>query len=398
MECGEVTYAMAKALINYRILEWASDRAGVDADGLGAKLNTSVDRIASWLSGAEKPTFRQAQKLAAALNIPFGFLFLNNPPVDEVSIPDLRTVGSDPTQKLDLNFRDLLKDVMFKRDWYRDFMIEVDGKPRPFVGRFALSDDAKVIARDMRRTLLPPDGDMPHAANSEALLSELMKAAEAAGVWVMRNGVVGNNTRRPLSVRQFRGFAISDPHVPLIFINGKDAKAAQLFTLAHELTHIWLGESGVSNVQIGERDFGAKRTVEQKCNEVAAEFLVPEASIRGSWRTDYTFSNNLDNNVLLYRVSRIVIARRAFDLGLCKEDEYRRLYAFEQAQWDRDAAEDGGGGGNFYLNLPIRNGSRFTNSVVSQAISGQLLLRQAALLLNTQPASLVKFHQKRLAA
>lgn len=394
---GKLICAMAKALINNRILEWASDRAGLDADGLSGKLNTSVDRVASWLSGDEKPTFRQAQKLAAALNIPFGFLFLNNPPADEVAIPDLRTVGGDPARKLDLNFRDLLKDVMFKRDWYRDFMVEMDGEPRPFVGRFALTADAKVIAADMRRTLLPPDGDMPRAANSEALLSELMKAAEAAGVWVMRNGVVGNNTRRPLSVRQFRGFAISDPLVPLIFINGKDAKAAQLFTLAHELAHIWLGESGISNVQIGETDFGVHRTVERKCNEVAAEFLVPEVSIRESWRADHSFSDNLDNNVRRYRVSRIVIARRAFDLGLCDEDEYRRLYGIEQAQWDRDAAEDDGGG-DFYRNLPIRNGSRFTNSVVGQAISGQLLLRQAAALLNTQPASLVKFHQKRQAA
>lgn len=389
---------MAPALINSKILQWASDRAGLDADALSGRLNTSADRIASWLAGEDRPTFKQAQKLATALNIPFGFLYLREPPKDEVAIPDLRTVGSDPALKLDLNFRDLLKDVLFKRDWYREFVQEIDGEPLPFVGLFAVSEEAKVIALHMRKTLFPPDGEIPRAANSEALLTDIMRAAEAVGVWVMRNGVVGNNTRRPLSVRQFRGFAISDQLVPLIFINGKDAKAAQLFTLAHELAHIWVGQSGVSNVLIGETDFGVHRAVEKKCNEVAAEFLVPEASIRATWHSNLRFTDNLEVNVRRYRVSRIVIARRAFDLGLCSEDDYRALYGVEQAQWDRDADADSPGGGDFYRTLPIKNGSRFTNSVVNQAISGQLLLRHAAALLNTQPASLMKFHQKRRAA
>ena len=388
---------MAHALINSRILQWASDRAGLDADELSGRLHTSVDRVASWIGGEEKPTFRQAQKLAAALNIPFGFLYLKEPPTEEIAIPDLRTVGSDPARDLDLNFRDLLKDVLFKRDWYRDFILEIDGEPLPFVGSFEIGEDAKVVADHMRKTLFPPDGEMPRASNSEALLTALMRAAEAAGVWVMRNGVVGNNTRRPLSVRQFRGFAISDPLVPLIFINGKDAKAAQLFTVAHELAHIWLGQSGISNVLIGETDFGVHRVVERKCNEVAAEFLVPEASLRETWHKNLAFAENLEASVRRYRVSRIVIGRRAFDLGLCNENDYRALYAVEQAQWDRDAADDDGGG-DFYRNLPMRNGNRFTSAVVSQAISGNLLLRQAAALLNTQPASLVKFHQRRRAA
>src|SRR5699024_3916533 len=105
-------------------------------------------------------------------------------------------------------------------------------------------------------------------------------------IWVMRNGVVGNNTHRPLSVQQFRGFAISDPVVPLIFINGKDAKAAQIFTFAHELAHIWLGSTGISNVLIGETDYGVHSALERKCNKIAAEFLVPEAGFAAQWHAD----------------------------------------------------------------------------------------------------------------
>jgi len=388
---------MAKALVNNAMLAWASERAGMPAEEISERMGASLDRVNAWLSGEDKPTFRQAQTLAGILNVPFGFLFLEHPPVEEIPLPDLRTVGGDPARKLDLNFRDLLKDVLFKRDWFRDFLEQIDGEPLPFVGSFGLDANPKDVAKNMRETLLGADGALPPARNWEAYLSELMKAAEAAGIWVMRNGIVGSNTHRPLSVAQFRGFAISDPLVPLIFINGRDAKAAQIFTLAHELAHIWLGESGISNVNIGQVDFGVHRALERKCNQIAAEFLVPADVFRQHWQADRSFNENIEWNTRQFRVSRVVIGRRAFDLRLCTDDEYRQLYATERAQWERDD-EAAGGGGDFYRTLPMRNGQRFTNSVVNQAISGQLLLRQAAALLNTQPASVVKFYRKRQAA
>lgn len=388
---------MSKALINSEMLVWGSERAGVDAEALADRMGIRIDRVHQWLSGEDSPTFRQAQEIAKALNLPFGFLFLDRPPEDVVALPDLRTVGSDPARNLDHNFKDLLKDILFKVDWFKEYLKEIDGDPLPFVGSFKLGDPTKAIAANMREVLFGPSQEIPPARNWEDFLTELMRAAEGVGVWVMRNGVVGSNTRRPLSVAQFRGFAIADPVAPLIFINGRDAKAAQIFTLAHELAHIWLGATGISNVEIGKTDFGVHSKIERKCNEVAAEFLVPEASLRASWMADVTFASNLDANVRRYRVSRIVIGRRAFDLGLCAEDDYRRLYAIEQASWDRES-EETGGGGDFYRTLPIRNGARFTRSVVNQAAAGQLLLSHAATLLNAQPAALMKFHKRQQVA
>jgi len=386
---------MTKALINSEMIVWAADRADMSLEAVSEKMKVDVGQVAAWFDGSDQPSFAQAQKLARLLHTPFGFLYLKRPPAEELPIPDLRTVGGDPTTTLDHNFRDLLKDVMFKRDWYRDYCIEVDGEELPFVNSFDLKSNPTLVAQDMKRVLFRgEDFDLKSVPNWEAYLTVLMRKAEDAGIWVMRNGVVGSNTTRGLSVSQFRGFAISDKIVPLIFINGADAKAAQIFTIAHELAHIWLGESGVSNVRIGDADYGTHRALERRCNQIAAEFLVPEDGLRSMWIGANPAGSNIDAGSRHYRVSRIVIARRAYDLGLISEVDYKRYYAFESRRWE----EETGSGGDFYRTLPVRNGGRFTHSVVNEAVSGRLLLRQAAALLNTQPGSVMKFHSRRQAA
>lgn len=386
---------MTKALINSDMIVWAADRAGITAEAVSEKMKADPGHVAEWFEGSDQPSFAQAQKLAKLLHIPFGFLYLKRPPTEDLPIPDLRTVGGDPATNLDHNFRDLLKDVMFKRDWYRDFCIEIDGDELPFVSSFNLKSNPADVALDMKRVLFRgEDFNLKSVANWEAYLTVLMKRSEDAGIWVMRNGVVGSNTTRGLSVSQFRGFAISDTIVPLIFINGADAKAAQIFTLAHELAHIWLGESGISNVRIGDTDYGTHRALERHCNQIAAEFLVPADSLIARWVGSHSAGSNIDANCRYFRVSRIVIARRAYDLDLISEDQYKRYYSVESRKWE----EETGSGGDFYKTLPVRNGGRFTNSVVNEAVSGRLLLRQAAALLNTQPGSVMKFHSRRQAA
>ncbi|MBZ9791715.1 ImmA/IrrE family metallo-endopeptidase [Rhizobium sp. 3T7] len=381
---------MTVAMINEKVLAWAVDRAEIPLDVVAKKVNVKRERLATRLEGEERPTFRQAQNLSSILHIPFGYLFLKEPPEEKLAIPDLRTVGSDPARRLDLNFRDLLSDVLFKRDWFRDFIQDHAGHQLGFVGKYQASDSTRVIAADMRQVLYGEEGPL-RTGNWEEHLRMLIDKAEGAGIWVMRNGIVGSNTHRPLSVSQFRGFAIADKVVPLIFINGKDAKAAQIFTFAHELAHLWLGESGVSNVQLGDADYGVHQQIERKCNEIAAEFLIPAAGFPSQWRAADTLSDNADRLSRVYKVSRIVIVRRALDLGLIDHAAYGRFYAIEAARWNDTAAGDGG---SFHNNLPLRNGQRFTRAVVNQAVSGAMLLRHAASLLNAQPTTILSYYKQ----
>jgi hypothetical protein len=78
-------------------------------------------------------------------------------------------------------------------------------------------------------------------------LRAFVRQVEAIGILVMRNGIVRQATNRSLDVEEFRGFSIADPMAPVVFVNNADSNAAQAFTLAHELAHIWIGRGGISD-------------------------------------------------------------------------------------------------------------------------------------------------------
>ncbi|MEH2510152.1 Zn-dependent peptidase ImmA (M78 family)/DNA-binding XRE family transcriptional regulator [Nitrobacteraceae bacterium AZCC 1564] len=386
---------MSKAFINGELLKWARERAAMPREQLAKKVGQKPDRVVDWETGKEQPTFKQALRLASVTNVPFGYLFLPQPPADELPLPDLRTVGSGPAEPLNSNTRDLLEDVLFKHGWFVDHLVQHGQDPLPFVAKFKITHNASEVAADIRKTL-DLDGAAQASPNWESYLRLLIDHAESRGIWMMRSGIVGSNTHRPLSVRQFRGFAIADSFAPLVFINGKDALAAQIFTFAHEIAHIWFGSSGISNLDIGRKDYGTSRATEIACNRVAAEVVVPAEAFNQAWSENRSASDNYDFLSRFFKVSRVVIARRALDLGKVVESDYAMFYRREEARWEEESKSESEGG-NFYNTLPMRNGTRFTRAVVSRAIAGDTLLRDAGTLLNMQPASVVKYFRKAIA-
>lgn len=173
-----------------------------------------------------------------------------------------------PVPRPSVDLMDTVRIALQRQEWYLEYQRDHGLEALPFVGRFTIAADARLVAADIRAVLAV---ELEQGQRTwEVYFRELMEAAERVGVLVMRSGVVGNNTHRKLDVSEFRGFAISDPLAPVVFINSADAPAARLFTLLHELAHIWVGASGVSNVAPGN-----SRREETFCNAVAGEFLVP---------------------------------------------------------------------------------------------------------------------------
>ena len=257
----------------------------------------------------------------------------------------------------------------------------------PFVGRFSTADSEEAVAGDIR-DVIDVDGARQRASNWEGFMRELTRNAERSGIMVMRSGVVGNNTHRPLDVAEFRGFSISDHVAPLIFINGRDFKGAQIFTLAHEMAHIWAGQGGLSNPDYGLRSEYQESSVEQFCNRVAAETLVPGEDIRSKWSSDSPdLTRGLRNLSIHYKVSPMVILRQAYDHDMLPTVTYQESYErlVEQAG---HAEPTGESGGNFHYTLTARNGTAFSEAVISSAVEGTLLSSEAADMLGVKVKTL----------
>lgn len=371
-----------EALINPAIVTWARIRAGLSENALAKKLNLSKsDKVFDWEFGRAKPTFVQAQKIASVTNIPLGYLFLPTPPQEQLPIPDLRTVGNTKSHQASPEMMDILRQVRQKQEWYKDYLIQSDQKPLPFIGKFNIESSYLDIVNDIRSVLKVP---RPEKGSWEDYQSQLIQSAENARILVMRSGIVGANTHRKLQVREFRGFAISDPIAPVIFINSSDAPTARLFTLVHELAHLWIGCSGISDME----DSHSK--VEKLCNSVAGEFLVPKQEFLAAWSKDFSVDRNFLEISSMFHVSKLVVAKRALDHAKITAEQYWEFYNSEL----RKFREKESSGGDFYNTTGAKNSRILSSAVIAETMSGRLLLRDAANLLSITPDKIKTYARK----
>ncbi len=364
---------MIRVDVKSDLLLWACERAGQSIDLLAQK--QSFRKLPDWVSGEERPTFKQLEKFAQATYTPFGYFFLPKPPEESVPISDLRTVGNQYIGHPSPDLLDTVYICQQRQEWYRDFARSMGEKSLPFVGSASLKSGAAEVARNIGKSLgfnLEERHGMPTWTEA---LRRFIQQADSFGIMVMVSGIVGSNTRRSLDPQEFRGFALTDPLAPLVFINGKDTKAAQMFTLAHELAHIWLGETALSDV--GPLTMPSDKT-EVWCNQVAAELLVPLAALLEVHESGSSLRDESDRLARWFKVSTLVILRRLHDAGKLTRDELWNAY---NEELDRLRKMSKGSGGNFYLTLPVRVSKRFARALLISTLEGQTLHRDAFRLL-----------------
>ncbi len=372
-------------------LRWARERAGLSVPDLAKKLKVGEGKVVAWEQSGEI-TLSNAEKLARATYVPIGALFLPNPPNEKLPIKDFRTVNSQGVSVSSPELLEVVNEALLRQDWYRDYIIDNDGEELAFVGSLKPSHDysgaAKRIRDEIDWDVEDWDQNTKRTLSWEFVLSGRIEAVEKVGILVMRSGIVNNNSHRSLSLSIFRGFALSDNYAPLIFINGQDAKAAQMFTLAHELVHVWLGESGVTNLdQTRPSEIG----VEPFCNAVAAELLVPLEAIKGYWPLtgpdDRITTNRIKQTAKHFRVSSLVILRRLLDAKFIRDEDFQRLYTDEVTQFGKAPKR---GGGDYYHLVHTRLGKRFVSALVDSTLSGATSYRDAFDLLGVKNAEQVR--------
>ena len=376
--------AFARAHISGDIITWGRLRANLGLDDLAQSLKLSDEKLAEWEAEESLPTLNQAQNLAKKLSIPFGYLFLSEIPDLEPQIADLRTIRSEERNQFSTEFEEILNDCLRKQNWYREQLLQTGSEALSFIGKYSLDDDYKIIAEDIRNTLGLNFEFRRTSSSWENFLTKFIERVEDKGVLVLRNGVVKNNTRKKLSLSEFRGFVLTDPIAPLIFINNNDAQAAKIFTLAHELAHLWIGESGVTNVNPGRQSDLRPKRIERFCNKIAAEVLVPREDFLAHWDNGAKLNDNLNNLARFFRVSPLVILIKAKECSKVERDVFFEVYDIFSVRKKQKA----GGGGNPYNTFPVRNSKLFTRTLLASTLEGSTLHRDAARLLGIKVPTL----------
>jgi Zn-dependent peptidase ImmA (M78 family) len=359
---------MARVAVQPKLLRWARERVGRRVEDFGQEFR----KLAEWERGELKPTLKQLEDFAAATHVPFGYFFLPEPPEEHIPIPDLRTIRDEEISHPSPDLLDTIHAMQRRQSWLREELVECEADPVDFVGSASLTDDTQGVGREMRRIANLDDGWAAAVRTWQEAVGHLRRTIEELGVMAVVNGVVGNNTHRKLDVEEFRGFALSDEYAPLIFVNGADAKSAQMFTLAHELAHIWLGQSALSDVGLVSRP---SQDVEVWCNRAAAEFLVPERELRTIWPDVRYEDSPFETLARRFKVSPIVVGRRAMDLRLVSREDF---FAFHHEYIARERnRRSASGGGDFYNNQNTRVGELFALQVIRAAKSGRVTFKEA---------------------
>lgn len=355
-------YLMTVERLNIQpnLLRWVIQRAGISEE----KAIETFPLLNGWLFQEKQPTLNQLKKFAAKFYVPFGYLFMSNLPIEKIPFPMFRGEAGQQDH-FNLNVYDTVMNVQARQEWLEEYLEENDIKICNFIGSITTKTSISETVRRLRSILDLDDRWAFSLATPDAAVSLLGQKIEDTGVFLAYNGVVGNNTHRPLKVSECRGFALVNEKAPYIFVNSADSKSAQLFTLIHEVAHLMLG---VSAGHAGSEVLNHEAT-ENYCDMVAAEFLVPASVLREIWINDTKSASRR------FKASELVVARRAHDLCLMSDTEYKAFWAMYSQRQLRIKKKSTGG--SFYLTSVKRVGRNFAIHVRNAVNNKQLNYTEA---------------------
>lgn len=379
--------APEKAYITPDVLKWARESARISEETAASKVSVPINRLQEWEAGTDQPTIRQAQYLAKVYKRPFSLFFLPKIPRDFQPLQDFRKAGAKPLSTAPVF---IIREIQQKQAWISDVKREDGEKKLQFVGKYSIGDSPLTVAKDMLSTLNlnPPNYE------TSSPIREWIEAAESNGIFVSRTSFI--HTRLKIDSEEMQGFAIADPYAPFVFVNSDDWDAPQLFTLVHELAHIWIAETGISNeIKPSQYDGERLNSVELFCNEVAANALMPQHVMLNLISTTFSDSNEIFRAAKKMGISSFAFLVRSLNLNLISPIAYQKLKraadveykVFLEREIERKARQkekQKQGGPNYFLLQLNRNSRLFTQTVLDAFHGGRIEPTYASSLLNVQ--------------
>lgn len=356
--------------INPLVLKWA-----VNNSNYTTKLNASeYNNLQQWLAKEKLPTLNQLEKFSKKINVPFGYLLLKEPPEDDLLKTNYRTINNAVMNKPSRDLVDTINDMEQKMLWMREYRIAIGADPLPFIGKFEHSvNKPHEIVKEIRTILDIPTDWYKKYPDYNSAFNFLKARLEDAGVLVMKNGVVINNTHRPLDINEFRAFLLFDEFAPLIFINNKDSGGAKVFSLIHEFAHLLISTDDNLITENSIND-------EIICNKITAEFLMPQKLLVKLWQNPDDHVDFINRQAKELKVSALALAKRYYDLNKIDSSTYQKIYKTSIENYRKKP--DGGSGGSYYITKKSNLSETFAQAVINSTLEGQILHDDAFRLLN----------------
>ncbi len=375
-----------EALITPSVMRWARERSSLSLEEAAHKIGRPVEEISKWETGELRPSIAQARKASEVYKRPLAVFYLPEPPEDFETLRDFRTLPEGFSREYSQGLGLLVRTTLYRQEWLKDFCIQEQAESLGFVGSATIKSVPNEVAAKIRGVLgITPQDQMRCRTRYEALNLWIEKA-EHIGVYVFRQG--------DIDLQEARGFAVADEHAPFIFINSGDADAAQMFTLAHELCHLWINEPGISNLESFEKSKSdSVSEVEVFCNQVAALLVLEPKAFTFAWekiRPDIPIADKVAELSAIFKVSEEAVARRLLENGTINKTRYEELRRLYQERWRKIRDEKRRqmavrkSGPSYYVKKLFNNGYAFTQTVISAYRNGGVSGRDASSLLEVK--------------
>lgn len=276
-QIGEIDVATTKALIKSELLSWARKHAKVTLEDAAKAANVTAQDVEVWEAGKNIPTLNQLRCLAAKYHFPLAVFYLPEPPVEFAPLRDFRRLPDAEDKNITANLAYHIRNAYERRELALELYDDLREPPHAFTLKAQLSDNPETVGESIRNYLGVDDDAQKNAARHTRAFDFWRQRMEQHGILVF----VISGPHYSVELEEMRGFAIAKSELPVIVVNGKDySQGGKCYTLLHELTHVILGESAISNGSTGRFSSTTEEDrIERFCDAVTAAALMPRRLI-----------------------------------------------------------------------------------------------------------------------
>jgi Zn-dependent peptidase ImmA (M78 family)/DNA-binding XRE family transcriptional regulator len=310
--------AGTKALIKAELLGWARDRAKVTVEDAAKAANVTPETLKAWEAGDDTPTVSQLRDLAAKYHFPLAVFYLPKPPADFAPLRDFRRLPDVADRTISADLVRQIRSAHERRELALELHEDLDEPVKPFRLKASLADEPESVGKDVRTFLGVNDADQRKAAREDRAFDFWRRKVEEKDALVfVASGAQG------VQLEEMRGFVIARDQIPVIVINGRDySQGGKCYTLLHELAHVLLGESALTN---GDGGTPQDQKIERFCDAVAAAALMPRDLMLSIPEVKPAGKREWNDDELRILANAIGVSREAFLL---------RLVTLRRASWD----------------------------------------------------------------